>query len=43
VLPWTSVIVIIVLLKDAITWTTPELMFLRSLRRTRPLGAVAPA
>jgi hypothetical protein len=28
--------VIIVLLKDAITWTTPEVMFLRSLRLTRP-------
>src|SRR5271165_2970467 len=35
VLPWASVIVIIVLLKDAFTWATPEAMFLRSRRRTR--------
>ena len=35
VLPWTSVMVIIVLLKDALTCTTPEVMFLRSLRRGR--------
>src|SRR5512139_1546606 len=32
-LPWTSVMVIIVLLNDEFTWTTPEEMFLRSLRR----------
>ena len=35
VLPWASVMVIIVLLKVAATWATPELMFLRSLRRGR--------
>src|SRR5713226_690927 len=35
VLPWASVIVIIVLLNDAFTWATPEAMFLRSRRRTR--------
>src|SRR5262249_27398158 len=35
VLPWTSVIVIIVLLKLAFTCATPEAMFLRSRRRTR--------
>src|SRR5262244_1788010 len=34
-LPWTSVMVIIVLLKLAFTCATPELMFLRSRRRTR--------
>src|SRR5262244_1619134 len=34
-LPWASVMVIIVLLKDAFTWATPEAMFLRSRRRTR--------
>src|SRR5215510_12932732 len=34
-LPWTSVMVIIVLLKVAFTCATPELMFLRSRRRTR--------
>src|SRR5262245_9647415 len=34
-LPWTSVIVIMVLLNVAFTWATPELMFLRSRRRTR--------
>src|SRR5215216_6098678 len=34
-LPWTSVMVIIVLLNVALTWATPELMFLRSRRRTR--------
>ena len=38
-LPCASVIVIIVLLNDAITWATPEMMFLRSLRR----GRVEPA
>src|ERR1700684_3906926 len=35
VLPWASVMVIIVLLNDAFTWATPEAMFLRSRRRTR--------
>ena len=35
VLPWASVIVIIVLLNDAFTCATPEAMFLRSRRRTR--------
>src|SRR5262249_25734653 len=34
-LPWTSVIVIMVLLNVAFTCATPELMFLRSRRRTR--------
>src|SRR6202167_4655316 len=35
VLPWTSVMVIMVLLKLALTCATPEAMFLRSRRRTR--------
>src|SRR5207244_5899237 len=35
VLPWASVMVIIVLLNDAFTCATPEAMFLRSRRRTR--------
>src|SRR6516165_5803158 len=35
VLPWTSVIVIMVLLNDAFTCATPEAIFLRSRRRTR--------
>src|ERR1700761_5292130 len=35
VLPWTSVIVIMVLLNDALTCATPEAMFLRSRLRTR--------
>src|SRR6201996_4037658 len=35
VLPWTSVMVIIVLLKDAFTCATPEAIFLRSRLRTR--------
>src|SRR5580693_6612207 len=35
VLPWTSVMVIMVLLKLAFTCATPEAMFLRSRRRTR--------
>src|SRR5262249_35417481 len=34
-LPCTSVMVIMVLLNDAFTCATPELMFLRSRRRTR--------
>src|SRR5262245_33521934 len=33
VLPWASVMVIIVLLKVALTWAMPELIFLRSRRR----------
>src|SRR5262245_60962699 len=41
VLPWSSVMVIIVLLKLAFTCATPELMFFRSRRFTRPAGAVA--
>src|SRR5437764_12202687 len=35
VLPWASVMVIMVLLKLAFTCATPEAMFLRSRRRTR--------
>src|SRR5208283_6133240 len=35
VLPWASVMVIIVLLKVEFTWATPDTMFLRSRRRTR--------
>src|SRR5271168_1423153 len=35
VLPWTSVMVIIVLLNDALTCATPEAIFLRSRLRTR--------
>src|SRR5436190_10152503 len=35
VLPWASVMVIIVLLNEAFTCATPEAMFLRSRRRTR--------
>src|SRR5216684_4199489 len=35
VFPWASVIVIMVLLKDAFTCATPEAIFLRSRRRTR--------
>src|SRR5689334_24795553 len=42
VLPWSSVMVIIVLLKLAFTCATPELMFLRSRRFTRPAGAFEP-
>src|SRR3954469_15964971 len=34
-LPWRSVIVMIVLLKDACTWQTPSLTFLRTFLRTR--------
>src|SRR5687768_13977941 len=34
-LPWASVMVIIVLLKLALTWATPAVMFLRSRRRRR--------
>src|SRR5260221_8926739 len=45
VLPCASVIVIVVLLKLAFTCATPETMFLRSRRRTRPsrCGAAAGA
>src|SRR4051794_14866388 len=41
VLPCASVMVIMVLLKDAFTWATPEVMFFFSRRRTlaRPAGA----
>jgi hypothetical protein len=41
VFPCTSVMVIIVLLKEAFTWATPEVMFLRSLRRTRVVSVLA--
>jgi hypothetical protein len=40
-LPCASVMVIIVLLNDAITCATPEMMFLRSLRRGREVLAAA--
>src|SRR6185436_1373358 len=43
VLPWASVIVIIVLLKLAFTCAIAVLMFLRSRRRTRAAGVVAAA
>src|SRR3954452_16530932 len=36
VFPWASVMVIMVLLKLAFTCATPEVMFLRSRRLTRP-------
>jgi len=39
VLPWASVIVIIVLLNVAFTWAVPEVMFLRSRRRSRGVAA----
>src|SRR5665213_4417634 len=39
VLPWASVMVIMVLLKVALTCATPDVMFFRSRRRRR--GAVA--
>jgi hypothetical protein len=39
-LPWASVMVIIVLLKLAFTWATPEVMFFRSLRRGRAVAAL---
>src|SRR5215467_709480 len=50
VLPWASVMVIIVLLNEAFTCATPDAMFLRSRRRTRvaslpihdPFAAPAP-
>src|SRR5437867_9364851 len=40
VLPWASVMVIIVLLNDAFTCATPEAMFLRSRRRTRVVASL---
>src|ERR1044071_6570533 len=40
-LPWASVMVIMVLLNEAFTCATPDAMFLRSRRRTRPPAAVA--
>src|SRR5438045_3261039 len=40
-LPCASVIVIIVLLNDAFTCATPEVMFLRSRRRTRAAAGLA--
>src|SRR3954470_19710917 len=42
VLPCASVIVIMVLLNDAFTCATPEAIFLRSRRRTRPGVASLP-
>src|ERR1700704_3249334 len=41
VLPCASVMVIMVLLNEAFTCATPEAMFLRSRRRTRPPAGVA--
>src|ERR1700712_3232417 len=38
-LPWASVMVMTVLLNVAATWATPEVMFLRSLRRGRDAAA----
>src|SRR5262245_1001364 len=40
-LPCASVMVIMVLLNDALTCATPEAMFLRSRRRTRPAGVAS--
>src|ERR1700694_4264986 len=40
VLPWASVMVIIVLLNDAFTCATPEAMFLRSRRLTRVVASL---
>src|SRR5258706_6276200 len=40
-LPCASVIVIIVLLNDALTCATPDVMFLRSRRRTRAVAVLA--
>src|SRR3954466_269734 len=42
-LPWRSVIVMIVLLKDACTWQTPSLTFLRTFLRTRCAALLAGA
>src|ERR1700710_2680516 len=41
VFPCTSVMVIMVLLNEAFTCATPEVMFLRSLRRTRVVSVLA--
>src|SRR5215213_6558979 len=43
VLPWRSVIVMIVLLKDACTWHTPSETFLRTFLRTRWAALLAGA
>src|SRR4051794_189868 len=42
-LPWRSVIVMIVLLKDACTWQTPSDTFLRTFLRTRCAALLAGA
>gem|GEM_PF-6548625 len=42
VLPWTSVIVILVLLNVALTCAMPEVMFFFSRRRTRACGLAMP-
>ena len=42
-LPWRSVIVMIVLLKDACTWQTPSATFLRTFLRTRCAAVLAGA
>src|SRR5436305_4167681 len=39
-LPWASVMVIMVLLNEAFTCATPDAIFLRSRRRTRPPAGV---
>ena len=41
VLHCASVMVIIVLLKVEFTWAMPDVMFLRSRRRTRPAASLA--
>jgi hypothetical protein len=41
VFPCTSVMVTMVLLKEAFTWATPLVMFLRSLRLTRATSGLA--
>ncbi|MNU01855.1 hypothetical protein D3C72_2453780 [compost metagenome] len=41
VLPCMSAMVIMVLLNEAFTWATPEVMFLRSLRLTRVVSVLA--
>src|SRR6185503_20723717 len=43
VFPCASVIVMMVLLNDAFTWATPDAMFLRSRRFTRPPALSVPA
>ena len=40
-LPWASVMVIMVLLNVAATCATPDVMFLRSLRRGREVACLA--